>query len=124
MTKHERRIPGDRLHDAFVIWTSSFFRHWSFDIRHSESRIMIQIDYWNHPLIVKAIRVKYRGGRLFILASTYLVLLMAGGVMLFHYRDAMGIKDWARVYFVCMIGLQFGISSMIAIAATSSSMQS
>lgn len=85
---------------------------------------MIRLDYWNHPLIVKAMRVKYRGGRLFILASTYLVLLMAGGMMLFRYHDAMGITDWARVYFVAMIGLQFAISGMIAISATSSSMQS
>jgi len=85
---------------------------------------MIRLDYWNHPLIVKAIRVKYRGGRLFILASTYLLLLMAGGMMLFHYHAAMGIKDWARVYFVAMIGVQFAISAMIAISATSSSMQS
>jgi hypothetical protein len=83
----------------------------------------MKLDYWNHPLIVKAIRVKYRGGRLFISASAYLVLLVAGGMMLHHYHAAMGIKDWGRVYFVAMIGVQFAISAMFAISATSSSMQ-
>ena len=84
----------------------------------------MKLDYWNHPLIVKAIRVKYRGGRLFISASAYLVILVAAGMMLAHYHQAMGIKDWVRVYFVGMIGVQFAISAMFAIAATSSSMQS
>jgi hypothetical protein len=83
----------------------------------------MQLDYWNHPLIVKAIRVKYRGGRLFTFVASYLLLLLAGGVLLFHYRYSLGIKDWARVYFVCMISLQFVFSAIIAISATSSSMQ-
>ena len=83
----------------------------------------MNLDYWNQPLILKAMRVKYRGGRLFTLASGYLMILLAGGMALYYYRQAMGIRDWARVYFVAMISLQFAISAMIALGATASSMQ-
>ncbi len=83
----------------------------------------MRLDYWNHPLIVKAIRVKYRGGKLFMLATSYLMLLLVGGMVLFHYRAAMSLKDWAQVYFVIMVSVQFVISSIIAISSTSSSMQ-
>jgi hypothetical protein len=83
----------------------------------------MRLDYWNHPMILKAFRVKYRGGRLFTFAASYLILLLAGGVVLFHYRTLMGVRDWARVYFVCMISLQFVFSSIIAISSTSNSMQ-
>jgi hypothetical protein len=83
----------------------------------------MKLDYWNHPLIVKAIRVKYRGGRLFIVASAYLMVLVAAGVLLARYHTSLGIQDWVRVYFVCMIGVQFGLSAMLALTATSTSMQ-
>src|SRR5262245_52448020 len=83
----------------------------------------MNLDYWNHPLIVKAMRVKYRGGRLFTLATSYLLVLVAGGLILYHYRGSLGAREWARMYFIGMVGLQFAISSMMAIAATSSSMQ-
>jgi hypothetical protein len=82
----------------------------------------MRLDYWNHPMIVKAFRVKYRGGRLFTFAATYLVLLLAAGVAFNHYRIQLGINDWWRVYFVCMISMQFLLSSIIAISSTSNSM--
>ncbi|MBI3466243.1 MAG: hypothetical protein HY000_24780 [Planctomycetes bacterium] len=85
---------------------------------------MIQLDYWNHPLIVKAVRVKYRGGRIFWTASSYLLLLMMGGVALHRYQQLLQFEDWARVYFIIMISVQFFIAGMIALSTTASSMQS
>ncbi len=82
----------------------------------------MRLDYWNHPLIVKALRSRYRGGRIFTLASGHLLLLLVGAMIMFYYRSAMP-GPWARNYFVAMISVQFLLSALVAASAVSSSMQ-
>ena len=84
----------------------------------------MRIDFWNNPIVVSAFRVKYRRGGLFNVAALYLLLLTAGGVVLFYYYDLFrGGWPWARTYFVCLMSLQFIVSTVIAASATSASMR-
>lgn len=84
---------------------------------------MISLRYWEHPLIVKAFRVKYRGGRMYVFTTAHLLLLFLVGVAFYRYQDLMS-GYWARTYFLAMIGLQFVVSGAIAATAVSTSMQS
>jgi hypothetical protein len=80
----------------------------------------MRLDYWEHPLIVKAFRVRYRGGRLYALTTGYLMFLLLGGMLLYRYQEALPIH-WARFYFVAMMGVQFFLSATVAASAVSSS---
>jgi hypothetical protein len=85
----------------------------------------MQLDFWNNPIVVSAFRVKYRRGGLFNGVALYLLLLTAGGAVLFYYNDVLGGSwPWARKYFVGLLTLQFIVSTVIAASTTSTSMRS
>jgi hypothetical protein len=83
----------------------------------------MQLDFWNNPVLVSALRVKYRRGGFFNTTTLYLLLLIAGGMVL-HYYKARIETPWPKVYLLSLLGLQFVVSGLIAGAATSSSMRS
>ena len=83
---------------------------------------MIRLDYWNHPLIVKAMRVKYRSGSLYALTVCYLLLLLMGGALMFRFQHVFGTDEWIRNYFLAMVSLQFILSIFLSGAAVASSM--
>jgi len=85
---------------------------------------MIRLDYLDHPLVIKSLRVKYRGGRLAMLAGCYVLLLLAGLMIMQRFSLDVGGPMWIRNYFIGMISLQMLISAVIAMSATASSMQS
>ncbi len=84
----------------------------------------MQLDFWNNPIVVSAFRVKYRRGGLFNVTALYLLLLTVGGAVLFYYNDVIGAPWlWARKYFVCLMVLQFIVSTVIAASTTAASMR-
>src|ERR1700730_17123949 len=82
------------------------------------------MDFWNNPIIVSAFRVKYRGGGAFVMATLYLVFLTGIGVLLWEYDDPAKLGPWHRNYFLTLLGIQFSLSTLIAIGTTTSSIRS
>ena len=93
----------------------------------------MKLDFWNNPIVVSAFRVKYRRGSPAVFASLYLAVLIAIG-MLLHLGSkqvAAGLvapsfqphplTDWIRIYFVVVLGIQSVLSIVIALSATSTS---
>jgi hypothetical protein len=73
--------------------------------------------------VVSAFRVKYRRGGIFNITTVYLLLLVAGGVVLQYYNQYIG-GSWPRNYLIAILGLQFIVSGIMALSATSSSLRS
>jgi hypothetical protein len=82
----------------------------------------MRIDFWNNPIIVSAFRVKNRRGGLFNLSALYIMVLVAGGMVLQYYNDRIG-GIWSRNYLLCLIGVQFFVSAMIAASTTAASLR-
>ena len=79
-------------------------------------------DIWNHPMVIKACRVKYRGGTLPMQAGGVLLLLLFGLMLMHRFQADLGGLLWMRNYFIGMISLQLLISAILAAAGTASSM--
>ena len=79
-------------------------------------------DIWNHPMVIKACRVKYRGGTLPMQAGGVLLLLLFGMMLMHRFRADLGGLLWFRNYFIAMFSLQLLISAIIAVSGTSSSL--
>jgi len=47
----------------------------------------MHLDFWNNPLVVTALRIRYRRGGLMNLMTVYFLLLVTGGAVLYYYRD-------------------------------------
>jgi hypothetical protein len=84
---------------------------------------MIRLDFWNNPLVVSSFRVKYRRGGLFNLTTIYLLILVGGGVLIYHYQAKFDPWSWPKVYLVSVLGLQCVLSGVIAASATSASLR-
>jgi hypothetical protein len=82
----------------------------------------MQLDFWNNPLVVSAFRVQYRRGGLFSITVVYLLIWATVGAVLEYYRAYVG-SDWARIYFLVLIGFQFVLSGLIAMNATNASIR-
>jgi hypothetical protein len=83
----------------------------------------MQWDFWNNPIIVSAFRVRYRRGGMWNVTTMYLLLLTAGGMLLYYYRDRFSIP-WPKLYFACILGVQFFACFMLGLTATGTSMRS
>ena len=83
---------------------------------------MVKLDFWNNPLVVSAMRQRYRRGSPGLTASAYLLLLICIGAMLHYTQDEMELP-WIRMYLVVIIGIQFVVSGLFAVLSTSVSMQ-
>jgi len=82
----------------------------------------MKIDFWNNPLVVSSMRVRYRRGGLFNLTTIYLLILVAGGAVLAYYNHVFG-GPWPRNYLLAMLGLQFFVFGLLAGGATAASMR-
>jgi hypothetical protein len=82
----------------------------------------MRLDFWNNPIVVSAVRVKNRHGAVFHQTAFYLMLLVAGGMLLAHYNDRFG-GPWSRNYLLGLLGLQFVLASLVAISNTSNSLR-
>ena len=83
----------------------------------------MKLDFWNNPIIVSSFRVRYRRGGLFNLTAIYLMLLVVGGVVMYHYRGNMP-GTWSRNYLLALLGMQFFLSAAMAGGTTANSMRS
>ncbi|MCX7428601.1 MAG: hypothetical protein NTW96_23620 [Planctomycetia bacterium] len=82
---------------------------------------MIRFDFWDNPIVVSAFRLKYRRGSPQILTCLYVLGLVGLGVLLYHFQGPS--IPWARLYLVCILGIQFVISSIYALTATMASIK-
>jgi hypothetical protein len=83
----------------------------------------MHLAFWNNPIIVSAFRVKYRRGGLSAITALYLLALVVGGAVLDHYLPPTG-PPWARVYFLCIMVVQFLLSGILAGVSTASAIKS
>ena len=81
----------------------------------------MRFDFWNNPLVVSAMRQRYRHGSPGLMASVYLLVLVCVAAGLHHYQDELAIP-WMRAYLVGVMGVQFVISGLFAVLSTSMSM--
>ena len=81
----------------------------------------MKLDFWNNPIIVSSFRVRYRRGGLFNLTAIYVMLLVVGGVVMYHYRDRIP-GTWSRNYLLALLGVQFFLSAAMAGGTTATSM--
>jgi hypothetical protein len=82
----------------------------------------MHLDFWNNPLIVSSLRVRYRRGSLMNLLTSYFLLLDAGGAVLFYYR-ARFPGPFPHNLLLGVLGAQFLISFIAASSTTSASVR-
>src|SRR5437588_9817163 len=84
----------------------------------------MSLAFWNNPLVVSAFRVKVLRGSPFGNTAKYLLVLTAGGALLEHYNDVLFPgTSWLRNYFLAMMAVQFLLSGLVAVTATSTSLR-
>src|SRR3954471_17550153 len=79
--------------------------------------------FWENPIVVSAFRVRYRRATPLRTTTVYLMLLTAGGAVMQYYDRQLG-GTWPRNYYLVLMGLQFTVSALIALSATSASVRS
>ncbi len=80
----------------------------------------MQYDFWNNPLVVSAMRLKYRRSSPGITTCLYLLVLLTIGSVLHHYQAAYNMPP-GRAFLLVMLGLQFLVSGGIALFTVASS---
>lgn len=84
----------------------------------------MRFDFWNNPLIVTAFRYRQRRAAPANTLMAYpMALLLLIGVAV-PYFDPEGRREWPRIAFYALMGLQFVVSGIWAGSATSSSLKS
>jgi hypothetical protein len=81
----------------------------------------VRLDFWNNPLVVTAMRLKYRRGTPGLLAALWVVLLSGVGVLLFYLATNNGFR-FPTAYLVAILSIQGLVSAILSLASTSSSM--
>jgi len=77
--------------------------------------------FWNNPLVVSAMRLKYRRSSPGLVACLYVLALMGVGSLLF-YNQASFAMPVGRSFLVAILGIQFVLSALIGLGTVSSSM--
>lgn len=82
----------------------------------------MRLDFWNHPLVVSAFRVRFRGRAPGAGAVTwFLGLVSLGGIL--HYNFAADPNvSWIRIYFVILLAAETILGAVLAGMATFQSM--
>lgn len=80
----------------------------------------MQPDVWNNPIVVSAMRQKYRRGSPRLMLSTYIAAMLGVGALLHHY-SALGQFPFASTYLMVMLAIQFLLSGWIALFGTAKS---
>ncbi len=83
---------------------------------------MKTLDIWDHPLVVKAGRVRYRKQGIYAQVGIAWFLILIGLVCFHFYRADLGGPLWLRNYFIVLVGLQLLGCSLAACATTYGSM--
>jgi len=81
----------------------------------------MQADFWNNPLVVSAMRLKYRRSSPGLITGVYLLALVSFGFALDYYRATITMP-LGLVFLVAMFSLQFILSGAIAMFSVSTSM--
>ncbi len=81
----------------------------------------MQYDFWNNPLVVSAMRLKYRRSSPGITTCLYLLVLLTIGATLHHYQEAYNMPP-GRAFLLAILGLQFLVSGGIALFTVANSM--
>jgi hypothetical protein len=84
----------------------------------------MRLDFWNNPIVVSALRVKYRRSLPFAGICLYILALLVGGSLLHQYHDRFSLSPytWTRLYFLGLVSVQFLLSAAVALSATAASM--
>jgi hypothetical protein len=83
----------------------------------------MQYDFWNNPLVVSAMRLKYRRSSPGITTCLYLLVLLTIGGMLRYYQDSYSLPP-GRAFLLAILALQFVVSGGIALFTVANSVQS
>ncbi len=81
----------------------------------------MRFDFWNNPLVVTAMRLKYRRGSPGVWAALWVLALLGVGALLHHISQTETFR-FPSTYLVVILGLQCIVSAVIAVISTSSSM--
>ena len=83
----------------------------------------MQSDFWNNPLVVSAMRLKYRRGSPGLIACLYVLALMGVGSLLYYNQASLSLSmPFGRVFLVAILGIQFVLSALIGLGTVISSM--
>lgn len=83
----------------------------------------MQLDVWNNPIVVSALRQKYRRGSPRLMLSAYVAAMLGVGALLHHYSE-LGRFPFASTYLMVMLAVQFVLSGLIALFGTAKSINS
>ena len=81
----------------------------------------MSFDFWNNPLVVTALRLRYRRSSPGALSTLYLLSLVGIGALFYHYWDEPRVS-WVRVYLVTVLAIQFVISGVFSLMTTTTSL--
>ncbi|MEM9658079.1 MAG: hypothetical protein AAF961_06935 [Planctomycetota bacterium] len=76
---------------------------------------------WNNPLVVSAMRLRYRRGSPRLMLSSYVAAMLGIGALLNHLSNLHGFP-FASVYLLVLLSVQFLLSGGIALFGTAKSM--
>jgi hypothetical protein len=81
----------------------------------------MQLDFWNNPLVVSALRLKYRRGSPGITSALWVLALVAVGAIM-HYASQHEDFRFPTAYLIAILSIQFFLCAILAVNATSTSM--
>jgi hypothetical protein len=81
----------------------------------------MRTDFWNNPLVVSAIRLKYRRSSPVLVISVFLLALLGLAAAIEHYSDTITVAP-GLLFLLIMFSLQFFLSGIMALYTVSSSM--
>lgn len=82
----------------------------------------LELDFWNNPLVVSALRLRIRRGSPVMFMTGYLLLL--GVVCAFIYQYRVNYLDvWPQICLAVVLGVQTVVSGIVAMTSLSASMQ-
>lgn len=80
----------------------------------------MQTDFWNNPLVVSAMRLKFRKSSPGILASLWSLALLGLGALLYKLAAMQGFP-FAKTFLIALLAVQFVLCGVIALLSVSSS---
>jgi len=80
----------------------------------------MQPDFWNNPMVVSAMRLRYRRGSPGLTSSLYLMALVGLGGVLWYYAHRFPMPV-GRVFLIAILGIQFALSGLIAMSCVAGS---
>lgn len=81
----------------------------------------MQYDFWNNPLVVSAMRLKYRRSSPGIITCLYLLVLLTIGTTIHYYQQSVGNPP-GLTFLLVILGLQFLLSGGLALFTVAASL--